>query len=294
MCLILYYVLTQLNYIYLTQFNYIPSLTSKRIFNMERRRVKFIQTVTTYCSAFLPLSTPRSLTLYHPGSGQKATNPKYSFSGCLVPPECQIMSHFSCSLCCPLDMWTPSVLLTAQIGPTWSSFTSSSSTLDAHMALKSLLNERPGARSQHSGGLRLSPRISIQKGILASLLWHLSRTPCPLAPSSVWCLKLQLICPALIGSLFSRGSQLFCLAVSSNYEPPVLAWQVYLVPALPNRPFHSSPPPRFLNRPLVLCLWTSCCSFYSDLCASYHTLSNWWKTPHPIWPVETQPFFKTH
>lgn len=42
MCLILYYVLTQLNYIFLTQFNYIPSLTSKRIFNIERRRVKFI------------------------------------------------------------------------------------------------------------------------------------------------------------------------------------------------------------------------------------------------------------
>lgn len=42
MCLISYYILTQLNYIYLTQFNYIPSLTSKRIFNPESRGAKFI------------------------------------------------------------------------------------------------------------------------------------------------------------------------------------------------------------------------------------------------------------
>lgn len=76
MCLILYYILTPLNYIYLTQFNYIPSLTSKRIFNTQSRGAKTIYAVVICCSGFLPPATAYPLTLCNPASALKVISLK--------------------------------------------------------------------------------------------------------------------------------------------------------------------------------------------------------------------------
>lgn len=108
--------------------------------------------------------------------------------------------------------------------------------------LKSLLNERLGAKSQHSGGLRLQPGNLTLVGYPCISTVASLQDPQPTGTLFSVVPEVRLTCSALICSPFSKGSQLFCLAVSSDYEPSVLAWQVDLVPALPNQPFHSTSP----------------------------------------------------
>lgn len=167
MCLILYCVLTQLNYIYLTQFNYILSLTSKRIFNTQSRGAKFIKVATTCYSAFLLPATSSSLTLYNPASIFKATNSKSAplvatsdwTAHCLIH-QSLFRLHSSWQLCSIESIYIPSFLITCALVTAWIEPTSlcslmgSASVIEVHSWVKCWVTKLKWART-------LPPGISV-------------------------------------------------------------------------------------------------------------------------------------